>query len=50
MPPILYTTLLIQMKWTYYLLQPKLNRRMIGLAGIFLGLFVFYLVVPFVHL
>lgn len=50
MPPILLTTLLTQMKWTLYLVEPRINIRIIGLAGILLGLLVFYLVIPLLRI
>ncbi len=46
MTPILLTTLLTQMKWTVYLVKPRVNLRIVGLAGVILGLLVFYLVLP----
>jgi uncharacterized protein YjeT (DUF2065 family) len=50
MPPILFATLVTQMKWTVFLVLPKINLRIVGLAGVFLGIFVFYLVIPFIRI
>lgn len=50
MPPFLLPTLLTQMKWTVYLLQSRINLRIAGLAGVILGLLVFYLVIPLLRI
>lgn len=46
MTPIHFTTLLTQLKWTFYLVEPRINLRTAGLAGVLLGLFIFYLLIP----
>lgn len=50
MPPILVTTLVTQMKWTVYLILPKMNPRIAGLAGVLVGIFVFYLLIPLIRI
>jgi hypothetical protein len=38
------------MKWTVYLILPKMNPRIAGLAGVLVGIFVFYLLIPLIRI
>ncbi|MGW8250745.1 MAG: hypothetical protein ACWGO1_08895 [Anaerolineales bacterium] len=49
MTPIQVNVLLTQMRWTLFILLPRLNPGTAGLAGVFLGFLIFYLVIPLIQ-